>query len=77
MCLPSRSKSPPTPDPEIAVAQEEANDEEQVVRSENKEEALEKKVRRSSGKTSKSGGTGRRSLLTGNSGGMGYYNEYL
>ena len=26
MCLPSRSPSPPKPDPEIAVAQEEAND---------------------------------------------------
>jgi hypothetical protein len=71
MCLPSRSPSPPPPDPSIAEAQAEANDTEQAVRSENKEETLEKGIKRARG------GTGRRSLLTGKSGGMGYYNEYM
>ena len=71
MCIGGRSPSPPPPDPSIAAAQEEARDDAQTVRSDRKAEVLEKGVRRARG------GGGRRSLLTGNSAGMGYYNEYL
>ena len=70
MCLPSSPKPPP-PDPAIEAAQTEARNDAQGVRSDRKEEVLEKGVRRARG------GGGRRSLLTGNSGGMGYYNEYM
>jgi len=71
MCIGGSSPKPPPPDPAVEVAQTEARDDAQTVRSDRKEEVLEKNVRRARG------GGGRRSLLTGNSGGMGYYNEYM
>ena len=71
MCLP-RSPTPPPQDNSMQESiQADARDDAQTVRSDRKEEVLEKGVRRARG------GGGRRSLLTGNSGGMGYYNEYL
>ena len=72
MCVPyPKVQAPPPPDPSIAMAQKEARDDAQSVRSDRKAEVLEKGVRRARG------GGGRRSLLTGSKGGMGYYNEYL
>mgnify|MGYP000344861666 CR=1 FL=1 len=71
MCLPSN----PTPAPQDNSMQEsiqqDARDDAQGVRSDRKDDVLEKGVRRARG------GGGRRSLLTGNKGGMGYYNENL
>jgi hypothetical protein len=55
----------------VQAAQKQQRDENQAMRSERKQETLEKGVRRARG------GSGRRSLLSGSSGGMGYYNEFL
>jgi hypothetical protein len=73
MCVGSRPSAPPppTPDPSVQAAQKQQRDENQAMRSERKQETLEKGVRRARG------GSGRRSLLSGSSGGMGYYNEFL
>ena len=73
MCVGSRPSAPPppTPDPSIAAAQKQQREENQALRAERKSEALEKGVRRARG------GSGRRSLLSGGSGGMGFYNEFL
>ena len=67
MCVGSRPSPPPppAPDPSVQAAQK------QAARSERKQEVLEKGVRRARG------GSGRRSLLSGSGGGMGYYNEFL
>jgi len=70
MCLPSRSPSPPAPDPEVEMERESEKAKEQVKTKEMKQEALEETVSR------KRKGTGRRSLLTGSGGGVGYYNRY-
>ena len=70
MCLPSRSPSPPAPDPEVEMERESEKAKEQVKTSEMKQEALEETVSR------KRKGTGRRSLLTGSGGGVGFYNRY-
>lgn len=73
MCVGSRPSPPPppAPDPSVQAAQKQQRDEAQAARSERKQEVLEKGVRRARG------GSGRRSLLSGSGGGMGYYNEYL
>jgi len=69
MCL-SRSPKTPAPDPELAKERESEKAKEQVKTSEMKQEALEETVSR------KRKGTGRRSLLTGSGGGVGFYNRY-
>lgn len=66
MCL-SKPKSPPPPD---TSAQEQQMAKETATAKEAKAERLEKRVQRIRG------GTGRRSLITGSGGGMGFYNEY-
>ena len=70
MCLPSRSPRTPAPDPELEKERESEKAKEQEKNSEMKQEALEETVSR------KRKGTGRRSLLTGSGGGVGFYNRY-
>lgn len=70
MCIGGRSPSPPAPDPELEKERESEKAKEQVKTSEMKQEALEETVSR------KRKGTGRRSLLTGSGGGVGFYNRY-
>ena len=62
----------PQPDPNAQAAQNAQREENQTVRSERKEDVLEKGSRRARG------GGGRRSLLskTGK-GGMGFYNQFI
>jgi len=70
MCIGGRSPSPPAPDPEVEMERESEKAKEQVKTKEMKQEALEETVSR------KRKGTGRRSLLTGSGGGVGFYNRY-
>ena len=70
MCIGGRSPSPPAPDPEVEMERESEKAKEQVKTKEMKQEALEETVSRSRK------GTGRRSLLTGSGGGVGFYNRY-
>jgi len=70
MCIGGRSPSPPAPDPELEKERESEKAKEQVKTKEMKQEALEETVSR------KRKGTGRRSLLTGSGGGVGFYNRY-
>jgi len=70
MCIGGRSPSPPPPDPEVEMERESEKAKEQVKTKEMKQEALEETVSR------KRKGTGRRSLLTGSGGGVGFYNRY-
>lgn len=70
MCIGGRSPSPPKPDPEVEMERESEKAKEQVKTKEMKQEALEETVSR------KRKGTGRRSLLTGSGGGVGFYNRY-
>ena len=70
MCIGGRSPSPPAPDPEVEKERESEKAKEQVKTSEMKQEALEETVSR------RRKGTGRRSLLTGSGGGVGFYNRY-
>ena len=73
MCLPSRSPSPPPPTVEEKeeemerVAQKEVETEQ---RSDARQEVLQENI------TRKRKGSGRRSLLRGSGGGIGFYNEY-
>ena len=62
----------PHPDPNAQAAQNAQREENQQVRSDRKEDVLEKGIRRARG------GGGRRSLLskTGK-GGMGFYNQFI
>jgi hypothetical protein len=69
MCLGSSPKTP-APDPELAKERESEKAKEQVKTAEMKQEALEGTV------SQKRKGTGRRSLLTGSGGGIGYYDRY-
>ena len=62
MCLGGGS-SPPPPDKALEAEQEQ--------KREIKQDALEETVAR------RKGGTGRRSLIKGSGGGMGFYNKYL
>lgn len=68
MCIGGGSSAPPPPD---TSAQDQQMEKEQQTAKEQKAKTLERRVRRIRG------GTGRRSLITGSGGGMGYYNEYL
>jgi len=70
MCLPGGSPRTPAPDPELEKERESEKAKEQVKTKEMKQEALEETVSR------KRKGTGRRSLLTGSGGGVGFYNRY-
>ena len=70
MCLPKSSPRPPAPDPEVEMEREAEKEKEQVKTAEMKQEALEETV------SQKRKGTGRRSLLTGSGGGIGFYNRY-
>ena len=74
MCLSSPRVVMPTqqPDPNAQAAQNAQREENQQVRSDRKEDVLEKGIRRARG------GGGRRSLLskTGK-GGMGFYNQFI
>ena len=73
MCLPSRSPSPPPPTKEETEAKLEREAQTQVATAERKEarqDVLEQNI------TRQRKGTGRRSLLRGSGGGIGFYNEY-
>mgnify|MGYP003654461338 CR=1 FL=1 len=70
MCLPRSSPKPPAPDPEAEMEREAEKEKEQVKTEEIKQVALEETV------SKKRKGTGRRSLLTGSGGGIGFYNRY-
>tara|TARA_R110002012_G_scaffold216908_2_gene388077 strand:- start:1006 stop:1221 length:216 start_codon:yes stop_codon:yes gene_type:complete len=69
MCLP-RSSKPPQEPPEVKMEREAEKEKEQVKTAELKQDALEETVSR------KRKGTGRRSLLTGSGGGIGFYDRY-
>ena len=70
MCLPGGGSKTPAPDPEAEKERESEKAKEQVKTAELKQEALEETV------SQKRKGTGRRSLLTGSGGGIGFYNRY-
>ncbi len=70
MCLGGSSPKPPKPDPEVEMEREAEKEKEQTKTKVMKQEALEETV------SMKRKGTGRRSLLTGSGGGIGYYNRY-
>ncbi len=74
MCLPSRSRPsppPPTVEEKEAELEREAEKEiETVKRTDARQDVLEQNI------TTKRKGTGRRSLLRGSGGGIGFYNEY-
>ena len=70
MCLGGGS-SPPPPDKALEAEQEQKREEAIADKKEIKQDALEKTVAR------RKGGTGRRSLIKGSGGGMGFYNKYL
>ena len=73
MCLPSRSPSPPPPTKEEEETKLEREAETEVQTAERKDarqDVLEENI------TTKKKGTGRRSLLRGSGGGIGFYNEY-
>tara|TARA_B100000989_G_scaffold294356_2_gene273324 strand:+ start:172 stop:375 length:204 start_codon:yes stop_codon:yes gene_type:complete len=62
----------PQPDPNAQAAQNAQREENQTVRSDRKEDVLEKGIRRARG------GGGRRSLLSkSGKGGMGFYNQFI
>ena len=69
MCL-GRSPKPPAPDPEVEMEREAEKEKEQTKTKVMKRLACWKTV------SQKRKGTGRRSLLTGSGGGIGYYNRY-
>ena len=73
MCLGGRSSSPPPPTKEEKEAEMEREAEQQVQTAERKDarqEVLEQNI------TRQRKGVGRRSLLRGSGGGIGFYNEY-
>ena len=76
MCIgPFKPKTPPPPEPtdeeiQAEQARESQMAEEQAIRGEAREDALESNVKR------KRKGVGRRSLLRGSGGGRGFYSEY-
>jgi len=70
MCLARSAPKPPPPDPVVEQEREAAKAEEQVAKAEMRQDALEETVSR------KRKGTGRRSLLSGSGGGIGFYNRY-
>lgn len=69
MCIGGSPKTP-APDPQVEMERESEKAKEQARTTEMKQEALEETVSR------KRRGTGRRSLLSGSGGGIGFYNRY-
>ena len=73
MCLPSRSPRTPPPtkeEKEEEMEREAIKEEETVKKTEARQDVLEENI------TRKRKGSGRRSLLKGSGGGIGFYNEY-
>jgi hypothetical protein len=73
MCLPSGRSSPPPPTVEEKEAEMERDAQKEVEtakRADARQEVLEENI------TAKRKGSGRRSLLRGSGGGIGFYNEY-
>ena len=73
MCLPSGRSSPPPPTKEEKAAELEKEAEKEVEtqkRVDARQDVLEENI------TRKRKGSGRRSLLRGSGGGIGFYNEY-
>jgi len=74
MCLPSGgSSSPPTPtkeEKEAELEREAQKEREMAERADARQDVLEENI------TAQRKGTGRRSLLRGSGGGIGFYNEY-
>ena len=73
MCLPSGRSSPPPPTKEEKEAEMERDAQKEVEtakRADARQEVLEENI------TAKRKGSGRRSLLRGSGGGIGFYNEY-
>ena len=73
MCLPSGRSSPPPPtkeEKEEEMEREATKEVETQKRADVRQDDLEENI------TAKSKGTGRRSLLRGSGGGIGFYNEY-
>ena len=73
MCLGGRSPSPPPPTKEETEAKLERDAQKDVATAERKEarqDVLEENI------TRQRRGTGRRSLLRGSGGGIGFYNRY-
>ena len=72
MCLPRPSRpSRPAVDPNVQAMRDSQEATERRKIADNKEEALEERVRRMRG------GSGLRSLLTSNRGGLGYYSDTI
>ena len=72
MCLGGRRRQPdPEPDPEVEVEQESQEFKASEETKKLKQAAVEKQIKK------RRGGTGRRSLLTGTGGGIGYFNKYF
>ena len=73
MCLPRSSQKPPPPtieEKEEKMEREAVKEVETVKRADARQDVLEENI------TTKRRGTGRRSLLRGSGGGIGFYNEY-
>lgn len=70
MCLGGSRPKPPQEPPEVKMEREAEKEKEQTKTAELKQDALEETVSR------KRKGTGRRSLLTGSGGGIGFYDRY-
>ena len=73
MCLPSRSPAPPPPtveEKEAEMEREATKEIEKAERADARQDVLEENI------TAKRKGSGRRSLLRGSGGGIGFYNEY-
>ena len=73
MCLPGGSSSPPPPtkeEKEAEMEREAQKEEETAKRTEARQDVLEENI------TRRRKGSGRRSLLRGSGGGIGFYNEY-
>ena len=73
MCLGGRSPSPPPPtkeEKEAEMEREAQKDIETASKADARQDVLEENI------TAKRKGSGRRSLLRGSGGGIGFYNEY-
>ena len=80
MCAgPFRPSRPAPPPPDPVVEQEQAEQKAQATEKAKtaRSERLAETLADLGGVRRRGGGRGRRSLITGSRGGMGYYNEYL
>lgn len=71
MCVGRSKPQAPAPDPAVEAQQKEQKAQEMERAKTSRQEALSETVAR------RRGGRGRRSLISGTGGGMGFYNEYL